>query len=276
MSESHPSAERLQKLLAGAGLGSRREVEDWIRAGRLSVNGQPATLGMRAKPGDDIRLDGRLIRSHAGRPTVFLCHRSPGESLREPREGEERGALADRLPSRAGKRFVAVSPMPQMDGGLEILSSDGTLAAKLQRLVRGLPIEFRLRLRGELDAVQLAAVMQGDLDSGEQLRVVECESAGGEGANRWYRVVTIGANGRDLRQLFERQAATVGRVLRVSLGTLVLERDLPRGRARALRPEEIEAFMQPMPVEALANAAQEPARPARSARVATGNRKSRR
>jgi 23S rRNA pseudouridine2605 synthase len=269
MTAPHPAAERLQKLLAGAGLGSRREVEDWIRAGRLSVNGQPATLGMRAKPGDDIRLDGRLIRSHAGRPAVFLCHRSPGEALREPRAGEERGALADRLPARAGKRFVAVSPMPQMDGGLEILSSDGTLAAKLQRLVRGLPIEFRLRLRGELDAAQQAAVMEGELDSGARLHIVECESAGGEGANRWYRVATVGANGSDLRQLFERQAATVGRVLRVSLGTLVLERDLPRGRARALRPEEIEAFMKPLPVESLISGVQD-------ADVVTDNRKSRR
>ncbi|MEO7773126.1 MAG: S4 domain-containing protein [Steroidobacteraceae bacterium] len=244
MAESR-TGERLQKLLAGAGLGSRREVENWIRAGRLSVNGQPATLGMRARAGDDIRLDGRLIRSHAGRPTVFLCHRSPGESLREPREGEERAALAERLPSRAGKRFIAVSPMPQMDGGLEILSSDGTLAAQLQRIVRRLPVEFRLRLRGQLDEQQIAAILQGELDSGQRLRVLECESAGGEGANRWYRVLTVGANGKELRQLFERQAATVGRVLRVSLGTLLLERDLPRGRARALKPEEIELLMKP-------------------------------
>ena len=136
--------ERLQKLLSRAGLGSRREAEDWIRAGRLTVNGVTATLGTRATSADQLRLDGRVVhaRPAAGSAHVFLCHRSPGETLE---------AAIARLPRRAGKRFIAVSPMPRVDGGLELVTSDGALALTLQRRVHTLVSEFGVRVRGELD-----------------------------------------------------------------------------------------------------------------------------
>src|SRR5579863_9116369 len=106
------AAERLQKVLAQLGLGSRREAEGWIRAGRLTVNGKPATLGMRVSAGDQLKLDGRAIRRPPTAPDtpVFLCHRSPGEPLL-PGGGAE-NSLAERLPRRAGKRFISISPMP--------------------------------------------------------------------------------------------------------------------------------------------------------------------
>ena len=126
------AAERLQKYLAQRGLGSRRAVEEWIRAGRLSVNGRIAELGQKVSHADDIRLDGRAIKTRAAEAAqVFMFNRSPGDPLREA--DDERPALIDRLPKTAGRRFVAVSPMPGIDGGLEIVTSDGALAAKLQR-----------------------------------------------------------------------------------------------------------------------------------------------
>src|SRR5690242_14434789 len=121
--------ERLQKMLSRAGIASRREVETWIRAGRLSINGEPATLGARVRPNDQIRLDGRLVHARAGTsaPGVFLCHRSPGEPLGDAREGATtmppRAGLLERLPRRSGRRFIAVSPMPRVDGGLELVSA---------------------------------------------------------------------------------------------------------------------------------------------------------
>jgi 23S rRNA pseudouridine2605 synthase len=233
--------ERLQKLLARAGLASRREVEAWIRAGRLTVNGQPATLGARAGAGDDVRLDGRRVhlaaaaRAAAQPPRAFLCHRSPGESL------EAAGA---RLPRRrAARRLIAVSPMPRVDGGLELLAADGTLALRLQRRVHALTSEFGLRVRGELDERQLAGVASGVLDSGAALEVVRCEAAGGEGANRWYTLEVRGASGRQVRQLLERQGALVSRVLRTRLGPLALERSLGRGQLRELTPGELDALL---------------------------------
>jgi 23S rRNA pseudouridine2605 synthase len=265
-------AERLQKVLAQLGLGSRREVEDWIRAGRLSVNGRTAVLGTRVLSGDQVRLDGRQIRQRAiatagAAEGVLLCHRSPGQPLLPPRsdprlsasaptrvEGEPElppvsalaarpESFAERLPRRLGRRFVSISPLAVVDGGLELLSADGTLAARLQRAVGALPMEFSLRVRGELDAAQQRSILEGALDSGAMLDVQTLEAAGGEGSNRWYRLITRGASGAQVRQLIERQAVTLIRALRTRLGPLELPRTLARGRWRELTEEELNALL---------------------------------
>jgi 23S rRNA pseudouridine2605 synthase len=242
----HPDGERLQKVLARQGVASRREAEEWIRAGRLTVNGETAVLGMRVGRSDHLRLDGRLIHRHeiaAGQ--VYLCHRSPGENLRTPDEPSEHTALLERLPARAGNRFITVSPMPRIDGGLEIVTSDGELAAQLQRAVHSLPSEFSVRIRGELGEPQLQAVLEGTLDRGDRLQVESCEPGGGEAANRWYTLIARGGSGKDVRQLFERQGALVSRVLRTRVGTLELDRRLSRGQFRLLTKDEIAGLLRP-------------------------------
>ncbi|MGH8261174.1 MAG: S4 domain-containing protein, partial [Steroidobacteraceae bacterium] len=195
----HDPAQRLQKALAHLGLASRREVEAWIRAGRLTVNGETAALGTRVRESDRIRLDGRLVRQRpAVSQQIFICHRSPGEPLAAAsawdasapdstgNEVSNRDALVDRLPRTGGRRFIAVSPMPQHDGGLELVTSDGEIAERLQRAVRRLDGEFSIRLRGELPESALASVRAGALDNGRSLEVLDCAEGGGEGANRWY------------------------------------------------------------------------------------------
>jgi 23S rRNA pseudouridine2605 synthase len=248
-------AERLQKVLARAGLASRREAEDWIRAGRLTVNSEPASLGMKVAASDQVRLDGRLVRTQQSQTPaarVFICHRSPGEPLRTPEAGSvsadarlPRQALLERLPRRAGRRFISVSPMPRVDGGLELVTSDGALAERLQRLVHTLSSEFGVRVRGELTEANVASILGGELDSGEHLAVERCEGAGGEAANRWYTLVARGASGKEVRQLFERQGALVSRVQRVRLGPLALERALGRSQFRELTQEELDALLAP-------------------------------
>jgi 23S rRNA pseudouridine2605 synthase len=229
------AAQRLQKALAHLGLASRREVETWIRAGRLTVNGQPATLGMRVVAADKVRLDGRLVRQRVGSAIkVFVVHRSPGVEMRE---------LVQQLPRSGGRRFVAVSPMPAIDGGLELVSSDGETAERLQRAVRHLVTDFSVRVHGELSAEGVARVLQGKLDNGTTVIVHGCDAAGGEGSNRWYNLVAVGASGKDIRQLFERQGAMVSRVLRTRLGTVTLDRSLARGRSRLLDDEEAALLM---------------------------------
>jgi 23S rRNA pseudouridine2605 synthase len=238
--------ERLQKVLARMGVASRREAEEWIRAGRLTVNGEPAVLGMRVGRTDHLRLDGRLIHRHevaAGQ--VYLCHRSPGENLRTPEEPSEHLALIERLPRRAGNRFISISPMPRIDGGLEVVTSDGGIAARLQRTVHGLLSEFSVRIRGELEERTLQSILEGSLDRGVRLHVESCEPGGGEGANRWYTLVARGGSGKDVRQLFERNGAIVSRVLRTKLGALTLDRHLSRGQFRALTREEIDSLISP-------------------------------
>jgi len=279
--------QRLQKALAHVGLGSRREIEAWIRAGRLTVNGKVAELGTRVRGSDRIRLDGRLVRQ---RPVetgqVFICHRSPGDPLdaarlrrsapepervaeslpererrdrherhvqrmqhdqREPESSAagapERRALLDRLPRSGGRRFIAVSPMPRQDGGLELVTSDGEIAERLQRAVRTLAGDFRVRLHGALDEAQLASVRSGALDGGERLDVLDCGPAGGEGSNHWYAVTIRGASGKEVRQLFERSGGIVSRVLRTRLGPVALDRALSRGRFRRLSRAELAALL---------------------------------
>jgi 23S rRNA pseudouridine2605 synthase len=233
-----PQGERLQKVLAHAGLASRRQAEEWIRAGRVTVNGQPATLGQRVGGRDEVRIDGRVLRRPRAAATlgtaatVYLCHRSPGDDLR--------AGIIDRLPRRAGRRFMAVSPMPRVDGGLELVTTDGALAARLQRRVRESAVEFSVRIRGEFDEVRAAAILEGQLDDGRKVAVLELESSAAEeeGSNRWFHVATTGASGKDVRQLFERQGLLVSRVIRTALCGLQLTRDLSRGHFRLLQPEE--------------------------------------
>jgi len=251
--------ERLQKVLSRAGLASRREAEDWIRAGRITINGQPAVLGVRVQPTDQLRLDGRLIRQRetSGAGTAFICHRSPGESLTQPHsnapiEGEDApplpsSTLIERLPSRAGRRFITVSPMPRVDGGLELVTADGELGVKLQRAVRHLVSQFSVRVLGELSPEQIKNILEGSLDSGDRVEVTLCEPAGGEAANRWYTLVARGASGKEARQLFERQGALVSRVQRTHLGPLTMERTLGRGQFRELTQDELQGLLAPPP-----------------------------
>ena len=226
--------ERLQKVLSELGLASRRQAEAWIRAGRLSVNGRPAILGMRVTADDQLRLDGRPIRQRAARAAaVLLCHRSPGEPLQ---------SIIERLPRRAGRRFISVSPMPIGDGGLELLAADGTLAARLQRAVHGLEVEFSVRVRGELSAEQQDSVRQGRIGAAT-LAVRALEPGGGEASNRWYRLVALGASGSEVRALLERHGVTLTRALRTRLGTLELPPTLARGQWRELQAGELNALL---------------------------------
>ena len=232
-------SERIQKVLARAGVGSRRQVEEWIRAGRLAINGVPAALGAQLGPRDKVTLDGRPVRLRApdSATRVILYHRTPGQAL-APDEAGAAGQLFDKLPKRAGRRWVPVSPLPPNDGGLELLTSDGDLAQALMRKLGQLPVEFAVRVRGELTEVQLDRLRSGLLDDGDTVEVASLAAAGGEGANRWYSVVTTGGRARDLHRLFKAANIELSRLMRVRLGPVAMDRSLARERSRALDPRE--------------------------------------
>ena len=136
--------------------------------------------------------------------------------------------------------------MPRIDGGLELVTSDGALAVRLQRAAHHFASEFSVRVRGELSAEQQRGILSGILDRGAALEITSCESAGGEGANRWYSVSARGGSGKDVRQLFERQAALVSRVLRTRFGPLTLERSVARGQFRELTREQTDGLLAAM------------------------------
>jgi 23S rRNA pseudouridine2605 synthase len=243
-------SERIQKVLARAGVGSRREVEDWIRAGRLAINGVPAALGAQLGPRDKVTLDGRPVRMRAPESAtrVVVYHRTPGQALTMEEVGAA-GRLFDKLPKRAGRRWVPISPLPPNDGGLELLTSDGDLAQALMRKLSQLRIEFAVRVRGELTDEQMAGLRAGGTTEGERVEIETLHGAGGEGANRWYTLVTRGGRARDVHRLFGDAGIELSRLMRVSLGPVTMDRSLARERSHALDATQTAALYELAGVE---------------------------
>ena len=142
--------------------------------------------------------------------------------------------------------------MPGIDGGLEVVTSDGALAEKLQRASHKLACEFSVRVKALLGPDQLEGVRSGELDRPTRMRIesVTSSEADLEGSNRWYAVIARGASGKDIRQLFERQGVLVSRILRVSMGALALDKSLSRGQFRQLTEDEIASLVSPAPESA--------------------------
>jgi 23S rRNA pseudouridine2605 synthase len=237
--------ERIQKVLAARGVGSRRQVEAWIVSGRITVNGKPAAPGQPVDERDDVRLDGRRLRlaqrggdAHLG----IAYHRPAQEGVRMTADAAAPSSL-EKLPKAAGRRWVPVSPLATQDGGLELFLTDGRLAAALARRGHEISCEYSVRLRGEFDDGSLARMQAAaEQDQATTGRVAGLELAEGEGSNRWVQVSCIGLRPRDLKGLFERCGYEANRVLRTRFGPIAMDRALSRGRSRALTEGELRAL----------------------------------
>jgi 23S rRNA pseudouridine2605 synthase len=238
--------ERIQKSLAQRGIGSRRQIEEWIRAGRVQVNGRPATVGQRVGAGDRIAVDGREITRRLKvetRVRAIVYHKPAGEMLRA-RAGDERSNVETRLPALHGGRWVAVNPIGYAEDGLLVLTSDGALASRAGRAGRLLPVEYRVRaLRPErLTAwpeLPLSVVIDGD-----EVRFASVEPVETGSTNQWFKVRANQAVPRGaVRALFDSAGLKVSRTLLVGWGPFRLPRDLPRGRSRELRGAELEGLL---------------------------------
>jgi len=229
---SPPQAERLQKLLAAAGLGSRREIETWIAAGRLKLNGALARLGDRANPGDRIELDGKALslKAAGAQPRVLLYHKPDGEMVTRSDPGG-RPTVFQRLPAIPGGKWVAVGRLDINTAGLLLLTDSGELANRLMHPRYEVEREYAVRALGELRADELARLLQGVALEDGMARFDKIEPSGSaEGANRWYRVVLREGRNREVRRLFEALGRKVSRLLRVRYGPVELPRDLKPGR----------------------------------------------
>jgi 23S rRNA pseudouridine2605 synthase len=232
--------QRLQKALAQAGLGSRRRMEEWIRAGRVTVNGAPATLGSKVGRSDVVEVDGRPVRAPATDrpPRVLVYHKPEGEIVsRDDPAG--RASVFDRLPPVRGAQWLAVGRLDFNTGGLLVLTTSGELANRMMHPRYGLPREYAVRIRGRVahaDREKLKAGIR--FDDGEA-RLDSIEEQGGEGANRWYRVVLREGRNRIVRRMFEALGLTVSRLMRVRFGPVSLPPRLTRGRYAELPPEEV-------------------------------------
>lgn len=237
--------DRIHKLLAGRGVGSTRQIEAWVAAGRITVNGRPAQPGQPVSARDDIRLDGRRLRlraADADRPAGLVYHRPPREEVRGTEQASGRGSL-ERLPRATGRRWIPVSPLAAGDGGLELFVTDGRLAAALMRRSHRIASEFSVRVGGGIEDARIAAVMNAaTVGTDARGRLTAVEPAGGEGANRWVRVACIGLRPRDLKSVFAREGFEVNRVIRTSLGPVAMDRALARGRSRRMTVSELDGL----------------------------------
>ena len=245
-----PQAEpqKLHKMLAQAGLGSRRELEEWIIAGRVSVNGKPAHVGQRIGPQDRVKVNGRPVNlKFAPRtPRVLIYHKQEGEIVsRDDPEG--RPSVFDRLPRIGGGRWVNVGRLDFNTEGLMIFTSSGELANRLMHPRYELEREYAVRVIGELQPEQEQALLDGiELEDGEA-HFNTLMSRGGEGTNRWYHVTLNEGRNREVRRMFEAIGVQVSRLIRVRFGPVSLSPRLKRGMSYELPEEEVRALLKTLP-----------------------------
>jgi 23S rRNA pseudouridine2605 synthase len=268
---SEPAGERLQKALAQAGYGSRREIETYIRAGQVRVNGQVAELGTRVRPGDRIGILGKTFRlpAPAGRARVLIYHKPTGEIVSR-HDPEGRPTVFDRLPPVAGGRWVPVGRLDYNTEGLLVLTTSGELANRMMHPRFGIEREYAVRVRGKLAEATAARLLRGVTLADGRAQLDTLEDAGGRGTNHWYRVVLREGRNREVRRLFEAVATEVSRLIRVRFGTLALPRGVRRGQWRELAAAEVNALFEalelappPAPRRAVARAGAEKRAPRR-------------
>lgn len=237
-------AEKLQKVLAQAGIGSRREMEEWIERGRITVNGKPATLGMRVTPDDQIRVDRKLIqrRSAFKAPRILIYHKPEGEIVSRD-DPEKRATVFDQLPRMRGAKWIAIGRLDFNTSGLLIFTTSGDLANRLMHPSFEVEREYAVRLLGELEPAQINQLKQGvELEDG-LARFDQLEDAGGEGVNHWYRVILREGRNREVRRMFELVGLKVSRLMRTRFGIINLPPRLGRGKTLELEAPDVTMVM---------------------------------
>ncbi|MFT5449004.1 MAG: 23S rRNA pseudouridine2605 synthase [Gammaproteobacteria bacterium] len=234
--------EKLQKVLAGTGLGSRRELEKWIAQGRVQVNGAIAAIGDRVRVEDSITVDGRAvnIKARSRRPRVLRYHKPAGEVCTR-RDPEGRPTIFEQLPPIRGRRWIAVGRLDVNTTGLLLLTDDGDLAHRLMHPSNEMEREYAVRVYGSLSKDTFASLTSGvELEDGPA-QFATLTDAGGEGRNHWYHVTVREGRNRLVRRLWESQDVQVSRLTRVRFGPVELPRTVRAGRWDNLPvPEVIE------------------------------------
>jgi 23S rRNA pseudouridine2605 synthase len=241
---SFAEPERLQKVLAQIGIGSRREIEEWVIAGRISVNGLPAALGQKIGPGDIVKHNGKLIPlkfAEQRESRVLIYHKPEGEIVsRDDPDG--RPSVFERLPLLKRGRWIAIGRLDFNTSGLLLFTNDGDLANKMMHPRYEMEREYAVRLLGRLSDEQIASLTTGiELEDGPA-RFGSLRDEGGEGVNHWYRVTLSEGRNREVRRMFESVGLTVSRLMRVRYGPVELPSKLKRGMWMDMPQEQVRAI----------------------------------
>jgi len=237
--------EKLQKVLAQAGLGSRRAMEEWIISGRVTVNGEIATLGMRVVEGDMVRADRRSIRvgSQSGETRVLLYHKPEGEIVSRNDPGR-RTSVFDKLPKLHGQKWIAIGRLDINTGGLLIFTTSGELANRLMHPRFEIEREYAVRVQGTLTEDQINKVLkQGVVLEDGLVKFERLEDQGGEGFNHWYLLMLKEGRNRVVRRSFDAMGVPVSRLMRIRFGIISLPPRLKRGMTTELGMVEVEQLL---------------------------------
>lgn len=237
-------APKLHKVLADAGLGSRRDMEELIVAGRVSVNGEPAHIGQRILPTDAVRINGKLIQRKVSKrpPRVLVYHKPAGEIVSHS-DPEGRSSVFDRLPTMKAGKWLAVGRLDFNTEGLLLFTTSGDLANRLMHPRYNIEREYAVRTLGELEEGMRQKLLAGvELDDGPA-QFSRIADGGGEGVNKWYRVTIGEGRNREVRRMFEAVGLTVSRLIRTRYGAMTLPQTLKRGRWEELEENAVRNLM---------------------------------
>lgn len=239
--------EKIQKVLAQAGVGSRRAMEEWIAAGRVTVNGELATLGMRVVEGDVLRADSRTVHVKAQEdkdyPRVLLYHKQEGEIVSRD-DPEKRSNVFEKLPKLRGMKWIAIGRLDFNTSGLLIFTTSGELANRLMHPRFEVEREYAVRVQGEMTPEQMKQMVNKgiELEDGP-VKFQKLTDEGGEGFNHWYRLVLKEGRNRVVRRTFEALGLVVSRLMRVRFGIINLPPSIKRGKMAELGEGEVSMIL---------------------------------
>ena len=243
MSNTTPAAgEKLQKVLARIGLGSRREMETVIAAGRVTINGQVAKLGDRVDMNAQVNVDSRPVTLKAGEetPRRVIMYNKPEGELCTRKDPEGRRTVFDRLPRLKGERWIAIGRLDINTSGLLLFTTDGELANRLMHPSTQIEREYAVRVMGEPKIEQIKAMVDGVMLDDGMAHFTDVQEFGGEGINTWFHVVILEGRNREVRRLWESQGLTVSRLKRVRYGNIFLDKRAKAGEWTELSQDEID------------------------------------
>lgn len=239
------SDEKLQKVLARSGLGSRREMERWIEEGRVIVNDQPAKLGDRVGAEDKVVVDGKFVETSVGQSLEcrVLIYNKPLGEVCTRHDPEGRPTVFRALPKLKQGRWIAIGRLDINTSGLLIFTTDGEVANKMMHPSSSIDREYAVRVLGNVDDPMLERLKQGVLLEDGMARFTDVRFFDGEGANRWYHCVVMEGRNREVRRLWESQEVQVSRLKRVRFGPVFLPSDVKVGTWKDLSQKELDVLM---------------------------------
>jgi len=244
MTETSGRGERIQKVLARAGHGSRRQIETWIKDGRVSINGKPAVLGDSLNAEDRVCLDNKSLRFELDIPPRVIAYHKPAGELCSRSDPEGRSTVFDNLPRLKQGRWVQVGRLDFNTSGLLLLTTDGDLANRLMHPSAEVEREYAVRVLGEVEQEMLNNLRKGVMLEDGMASFLRIKDAGGSGANHWYHVILKEGRKHEVKRLWASQGLTVSRLKRIRYGPVILTARLAQQRWRDLEDVEVAALMQ--------------------------------